>query len=160
MRMTGWMIAATMALVPSLAQAQMVLDHPHQVLGEGVALVVAGHFAEAIPKLTQAVREEPGLRDAHYNLAVAYRRMGDLDRAIAEYQVALQLTPPRDQVATGQALYGLAMARDANGERNAWDQYLAWARPRAQEQPAVQIATARQEQLTGVKVPGTQKAAR
>jgi Tfp pilus assembly protein PilF len=158
--MTGWMMAVTVALAPSLAEAQAVLDHPHRVLGEGVSLVVAGQYAAAIPKLTEALREDPRLGNAHYNLAVAYKHTGDLDRAIAEYQCALQLTPRRDEVTTGQVLYGLALARDANGERDAWSQYLAWARPRTREQPAVQIALERQAQLNGVVVPGTQKATR
>jgi tetratricopeptide (TPR) repeat protein len=160
MRITGWMLAAIVALVPSLAHADDVFDQPHRILGDGVSDVVAGRFHEAIPKLQAAVRANPSLRNGYYNLGVCYRQLGDNDAAIAEYQRALRLTPAHDEAATAQALYGIALAKDARGDRDAWNQYLSWARPRASERLAVQIAHERQQQLAGIKVPGTQKAAR
>jgi tetratricopeptide (TPR) repeat protein len=160
MRITGWIMAVTLGLAPSLAAAQVRLDRPHRLLGEGVSLVVAGCYGQAIPKLTEAVRADPNLRNAHYNLGVAYSHTGELDRAIVEYQIAVQQTPRRDEVAMGQALYGEALAREANGERNAWSQYLSWAQSRPREQPALQIALARQAQLAAIRIPGTQKASR
>lgn len=159
MRFTGWMIAATMALAPAAAHAQATLDRPHEILGEGVSRVVAGDFRGAIPKLNEALREDSYLREAHYNLGVAYRETGDFDRAVAEFQLALPMFADSD-VGTSQVLYGMALAKDARGDSDAWKQYIAWARPRAREQQDVQVAMQRQEMLTGVKVPGTQKASR
>jgi tetratricopeptide (TPR) repeat protein len=160
MRISGWILAATVAAVPSLARADDVFDHAHKLLGEGVGDVVAGRFHEAIPKLQKAVRENPRLRNGYYNLGVAYRQLGDNDAAVAEYEMALRLTPPSDTPGMAQALYGQALARDARGDVDAWNQYLAWARPRASEQAAVRIAKERQEMLAGIRVPGTQKAVR
>jgi Flp pilus assembly protein TadD len=161
MRLKGWIFAATVALGPAAAaHAQAVLDHPHQLLGEGVGRVVAGNYRDAIPKLQAAIAEDPTMRDAHYNLAVAYRELGDNDQAITEFRSALAITGERDEVTKSQILYGLALAKDARGDRDAWNQYLSFARPRRAEQADVQIAMERQEQLNGVQIPGTQKANR
>ena len=50
-----------------------------------------------LPALVQEYREEVRLRpddpDAHAHLANAYQSAGDLDKAFAEYQVALQIQP-------------------------------------------------------------------
>ena len=71
-----WMLAAAVTLGPLAAHAQATLDRPHQILGEGVQRVVQGNFADAEKKLREALREDPSLREAHYNLGVALREEG------------------------------------------------------------------------------------
>lgn len=159
MRFTGWLLAATVMVTPALAGANVQLDKPHELLDHGVSLVVSGRFAEAEKSLREALRIDPTLAEGHYNLAVALRNQGNFDDAIAEYHRAL------DGFASDQnrakALYGIGLAREARGDRGAWDEYLAFARPLRDEQAAVQIAQDHRDVINGVKVPGSyQKASR
>ena len=155
----AWMLAAAVTLAPFAAHAQATLDRPHQILGEGVLRVVQGNFAEAEKKLREALREDPSLSEGHYNLAVALREQGQFAEAASEYHIASKMFNDEPRIA--QSLYGEALAKEALGDTRAWDHYLAFARPRAVEQPAVQVATERREALNGVTVPGAyQKASR
>jgi len=57
---------------------------------EGVHLLLAGRTSEAIQKLQVAVSLHPDYAQAHYNLAWAYEEFLDFERAIQEYQIALE----------------------------------------------------------------------
>lgn len=160
MRVTGCMLAAALALAPALARADVVLDRPHAILGQGVSDVVYGRYADAEKQLREALRENPNLREAHYNLGVVLRARGDYDGAIAEYAAAEAMYSRSDEPNRAKCLYGMALAKEGRGDRDAWDQYLAFARPRRNEQRVVPIAQEHAEVLNGVRVPGTQKAAR
>jgi len=159
MRCTGWLLAAVVTVTPAFARANAKLDKPHAELDRGVSLVVAGHFAEAEKPLRESVRLDPTLPEAHYNLAIALRNEGRFDDAIAEYHRALDgFTTEPDRA---KALYGIGMAREARGDKGAWDEYLAFARPLRNEQSAVRIAQDHRDIINGVKVPGAyQKASR
>ena len=159
MRLMGWLLAATVMVTPALGRAQAVLDKPHQILGHGVSLVVAGRYAEAEKFLREALRLDPSLAEGHYNLAVALKSQGMADEAIAEYHHALDgFTKESDRA---KALYGIGLAREMRGDRGAWDEYLAFARPLRDEQAAVQIAELHRDIINGIRVPGTyQKASR
>jgi Flp pilus assembly protein TadD len=155
----SWMLAAAVTFAPLAAHAQATLDRPRQLLGEGVQRVVQGHFADAEKKLREALREDPSLREAHYNLAVALRAEGRFEEAAAEYDTAAHLFS--DEARIAQSLYGEALAREALGDQAAWDPYLSFARPLAAEQPTVAVAQTHREALNGVVVPGRyQKASR
>jgi tetratricopeptide (TPR) repeat protein len=161
MQLQGWLLAATMTVTPAVAgaEARGTLDHPHEVMGNGVALVVEGRFAEAEKPLREALRLDPALPEAHYNLGVALREQGRLDDAIAEYRASLDgFTSESDR---SKALYGMDLAREARGDKRAWDDYLTFALPLRDEQQTVQIAQEHRDLLNGVKVPGSyQKASR
>lgn len=159
MRFMGWLLAATVMVTPALSRADAVLDKPHALLGDGVSRVVEGKFAEAEKPLREALRIDPTLSEAHYNLAIVLRNEGRYDESIAEYHRALDgfVTEPD----RAKALYGIGLAREARGDRGAWDEYLAFARPLRNEQPAVRIAEYHRDVINGIKVPGRyQKAAR
>lgn len=159
MQLKGWLLAAALTVTPAMAHAEVTLDGPHAALGKGVALVVDGRFAEAEKPLREALRLDPALNDAHYNLAIALKAEGRYDEAIAEYHRALDGYASDSR--RGQALYGIGIAREARGDKGAWDEYLAFARPLRDEQPTVQIAQEHRDIINGVKVPGSyQKAAR
>ncbi len=159
MRFLGWLLAAAMIVAPGLARAQAVLDKPHALLGDGVTLVVEGRWADAEKKLRQALRLDPSLSEGHYNLAVALKNQGRYDEAIAEYHRALDGFASEPDRA--KALYGVGLAREARGDKGAWDEYLAFARPLRNEQPAVRIAEFHRDVINGIKVPGSyQKASR
>ena len=159
MRSKGWLLAAALMVTPALAHAQAVLDRPHAKLGEGTTLVVEGRYAEAEKPLREALRLDPSLGEAHYNLAVALKNTGMLDEAIAEYHRALTLFT--DEPDRAKAFYGIGLAREARGDKGAWNEYIVFARPLRAEQPAVQIAEEHRDIINGKKVPGSyQKAAR
>lgn len=159
MRFSGWLLAAAVTVTPALARAQAVLDKPHEVLGHGVSLVVEGRWADAEKTLREALRLDPSLGEAHYNLAVALKNEGRYDEAIAEYHRALDGFASEPDRA--KALYGIGLAREARGDKGAWDEYLAFARPLRNEQPAVRIAEYHRDVINGIRVPGSyQKASR
>jgi tetratricopeptide (TPR) repeat protein len=164
MHTNGWILAAALVFGPAaVAHADVLLDRAHQRLDDGAHLVVQGRYAEAEKPLRQALRDQPNLREAHYNLGAVLRAEGRYDEAIAEYNRALALTSKDkdDESVRARCLYGAALAKDARGDKNAWDEYLAFARPWQVEQPAVQIAEERKQALNEVKVPGVaQKASR
>lgn len=159
MQYKGWLLAAAVLVTPALARAEGVLDKPHEVLGRGVSLVVEGRYAEAEKPLREALRLDSTMPEAHYNLGVVLRELGRFDGAIAEYRASLDgfTTEPN----RAKALYGLDLAREARGDKNAWDDYLAFARPLKNERAAFLIAEEHRDYINGVKVPGRyQKAAR
>ncbi len=161
MKKYGWLAGAlvTAAALPLVARADAKPDPAHEALGRGVAAVVAGKFAEGEKDIRQALRIDPTLGPAaHYNLAVALRNEGRFEDAVAEYRAAFAVATREEDRAA--ALYGVGLAREAMGQRDAWDDYLAFARPKRVEQPAVRVAEAHRDVLNGVRVPGTQKAAR
>src|SRR6185295_3757570 len=59
----------------------------------GTAAARAGRMADAILGLRRAIELKPGFAEAHYNLANAYRDIGDSDSALAAYRRAAELVP-------------------------------------------------------------------
>ncbi|MCU1279198.1 MAG: hypothetical protein JWM53_2744 [bacterium] len=159
MQVKGWLLAAALIATPAVGRADATLDPAHHALGKGVALVVDGRYAEAEKPLREALRRDPTLAEGHYNLAVAMREQGRFDEAVAEYRASL--LGFRSESDRAKALYGIGLAREARGDKAAWDEYLAFARPLRNEQATVQIAQAHRDIINGVRVPGSyQKASR
>ena len=80
-------------------------DFPYAHLREGTLLEETGDLAGAIVAYQAAVAIAPDNADAHLTLAYAYRRDGQRDLAITEFQAGLALDPARDSAR--QALEGL-----------------------------------------------------
>ena len=59
----------------------------------GTAAAQEGRLAEAIVMLRRAVELKPGFAEAHYNLAAAYRDLGESDASLAAYRRAAELAP-------------------------------------------------------------------
>ena len=59
----------------------------------GAALAMGGELEEARRLLTEAVRRSPESVGARYNLAAILQRLGDVDGAIAELRIILELHP-------------------------------------------------------------------
>jgi tetratricopeptide (TPR) repeat protein/GTP-binding protein EngB required for normal cell division len=66
---------------------------PHALVGHGTALVALGRYDIAVASLGRAVQEAGGDRDvlasAYRGLGIAWRRRGDLDKAIRELRKAV-----------------------------------------------------------------------
>jgi len=176
MYIKGWMLAGLLVLplagagpaaVAYADDGEVKLERGEERLGRAVEMIVHGKYAEAERTLREALRADPELREAHYNLGVALRAQGKNDEAVAELDYAEEQYARADAANRAKCLYGAALAREARGDRDAWDAYLTFARPLKVEQANVQIAKEHREALNGagvgarVKVPGTmQKASR
>ncbi|MEZ4771390.1 MAG: tetratricopeptide repeat protein [Caldilineales bacterium] len=70
-------------------------DFPFARIREGMLLEEVGDLAGALDAYRLAVAIAPDNADAHFTLAYAYRRDGQLDQAIAEFEAGLALDPAR-----------------------------------------------------------------
>ncbi len=75
---------------------------------QGTSLLQQGRPAEAATALRGAVALQPGLAEAHANLALALDRMGEDDAALAHYRRALALAPGQE---TAWCNYGAFLER-------------------------------------------------
>lgn len=75
---------------------------PIQLVRQAEILATAGMYDEAIADAELALKQAPSLRYAHLILASCYRGKMQYDRAIAQYEAALELTansdPKRDRL--------------------------------------------------------------
>jgi Flp pilus assembly protein TadD len=69
----------------------------------GIALAMQGRLAEAVGKLSEAVRRNPASASFHYNLGLALAKQGHVDQAVLEYQLALQIDPSFNKARDGLA---------------------------------------------------------
>ena len=59
----------------------------------GISVAQRGLWREAIYRWERATQIDPTYAEAHNNLAIAYEHEGDLDKARAAYEKALELQP-------------------------------------------------------------------
>jgi len=57
----------------------------------GAKLMETGKYDEAIEQFTKAIDSNPRYKDAYCDRGIAYKKKGDCNRAIADYQQGLQL---------------------------------------------------------------------
>ena len=60
---------------------------------QGIELGLSGKYHEAIAELSKAVEQDPGHVVARTSLGVAFRRLGEDDRALSCYEAALRIDP-------------------------------------------------------------------
>jgi Flp pilus assembly protein TadD len=60
---------------------------------EGVSHYKQGHWDVATDSFKKAVKADPNLAEAHYNLALALDKMGKHDEATAAFKKAIELAP-------------------------------------------------------------------
>ncbi|MBD3413318.1 MAG: tetratricopeptide repeat protein [Candidatus Aminicenantes bacterium] len=78
--------------------AGCVSSLPKSQLQFGVEAAQYGLWDEAIFRWKKVLQFEPDSAAAHNNLAVAYEKKGEFEKAEKEYQKALQLNPKNEQI--------------------------------------------------------------
>lgn len=87
-------------LVMSLASSCAMLgrfDPAYESLDRGRALFHQGHFADAVPHLERATRENPEVGEAYFYLGRAYLSQSKWRAAIAPLRTAFRLAPREAQ---------------------------------------------------------------
>ena len=85
-------------------------DRALQQVREGAVLHQRRQLVEASKLYREAVRSDPSLFEARYNLALVALESGAVDEALSEGEVALALNP-----SSGSARYNFALALEAGG---------------------------------------------
>ena len=70
-------------------------DKVVELMHEGNALISAGQPEAALAKYNESLKfaEEEGNPEVFFNMGIAYKAKGELAKAAAEYERALELTP-------------------------------------------------------------------
>ena len=84
------LILGTVAAAPLAADAR---DDAKRQVEFGIAVAQRGLWREAIYRWERAAQIDPTYAAAHNNLAIAYEHEGELDKARAAYEKALELEP-------------------------------------------------------------------
>ncbi|MEI6516980.1 MAG: tetratricopeptide repeat protein, partial [bacterium] len=71
----------------------------------------AGNYEKALQEYTRAIRNDPGLTRAHFNLGLLYRTRQDLQAARTSFETVLKLSP-----AMTDARYMLALVMTEQGK--------------------------------------------
>ena len=88
--------AASVLLLASLSAAPVAADarsDAKQQVEFGIAVAQRGLWREAIYRWLRAVQIDPTYAAAHNNLGIAYEHEGELDKARAAYEKAIELEP-------------------------------------------------------------------
>ena len=77
------------------AALRITPDMPEAKINLGAMLYYMGRYPDAVAALNEGVKiaNEDARAAAHFNRALAYERMGDVDNAYADYKTALALRP-------------------------------------------------------------------
>jgi len=109
----------------SLAEPGAVLPDPKSRIasladfGSAMQAVADQRFAEAIPKLSRLVAENPQMIDAWVGLGVAQSRVGRPREALKAYEQAMEATGGSPQVAIGAAAVLITLGRFDEAEKYA-----------------------------------------
>ena len=83
-------LLSTVAIAPLSADAR---DDAKKQIEFGIAVAQRGLWREAIYRWERAAQLDPTYAAAHNNLAIAYEHEGDLEKARAAYEKAVELEP-------------------------------------------------------------------
>ena len=98
--MSSWILALSAA--PLAADARS--DAKKQV-EFGIAVAQKGLWREAIYRWERATEIDPTYAAAHNDLAIAYEHEGELDKARAAYEKALQIEPNNSYIKQNYELF-------------------------------------------------------
>ena len=87
------LVAASLLMLAASPLAADVRGDAKQQVEFGIAVAQRGLWREAIYRWERAAEIDPTYAAAHNNLAIAYEHEGDLPKARASYEKALELEP-------------------------------------------------------------------
>src|ERR1039457_2312291 len=68
-------------------------DSVREKLNYGLALLHAGKMPEGVAQLKDVERRDPKLPHTWFNLGISYKKAGDTDAAVAQFERMIQLVP-------------------------------------------------------------------
>ena len=107
------------------------------LIRKGLDALLYGNVDLAITEFRNTIGTSPREAEAHYALAVGYKKKGQYGPAIDEMQNAINLYPVDDVNHRAKSLYGLALIFELKGDwresADAWQAYIEFAKPYTQE---------------------------
>ena len=97
-----FVLLSPMAVAPLAADAR---DDAKKQIEFGIAVAQRGLWREAIYRWERAAQIDPTYAAAHNNLAIAYEHEGELDKARAAYEKALELEPTNTYIKQNYELF-------------------------------------------------------
>jgi Flp pilus assembly protein TadD len=89
-RLSLFLLLSTLAVAPVAADAR---DDAKKQIEFGISVAQRGLWREAIYRWERAAQIDPTYAAAHNNLAIAYEHEGNLEKARAAYEKAIELEP-------------------------------------------------------------------
>jgi Tfp pilus assembly protein PilF len=86
-------LVALLVMVAAASLAAQDRDEAKKHVEFGIQVAQKGLWREAIFRWERATKIDPTYAAAHNNLAIAYEHEGELDKARASYEKALELDP-------------------------------------------------------------------
>jgi Flp pilus assembly protein TadD len=93
-----WALSAVPVLADARSDARKQVEF-------GITVAQRGLWREAILRWERAIEIDPSYAQAHNNLAIAYEQEGDLDKARAAYERALELEPDNQLIRQNYELF-------------------------------------------------------
>lgn len=87
------LLSALIVIVAATPLAADARDDARKHVEFGITVAQRGLWREAIFQWERAIQIDPTYASAHNNLAIAYEHEGELDKARAAYEKALELEP-------------------------------------------------------------------
>ena len=97
-----FVLLSPMAVAPLAADAR---DDAKKQIEFGIAVAQRGLWREAIYRWERAAQIDPTYAAAHNNLAIAYEHEGDLEKARAAYEKAIELEPNNTYIKQNYELF-------------------------------------------------------
>ena len=95
-------LLSTLGVAPLAADAR---DDAKKQIEFGIAVAQRGLWREAIYRWERAAQIDPTYAAAHNNLAIAYEHEGELDKARAAYEKAIELEPTNTYIKQNYELF-------------------------------------------------------
>ena len=116
--LTALLALALVACATSTRQGKKDKDAAAYNTQLGIEYMKQGDLAVAKDKLDRAVNEDPDNPNAHSARALLFERMGERDKADAEFRHALRLAPHDPQVVNSYAVYLCSSGRTEEGVKH------------------------------------------
>jgi len=100
-----------------LLMTSCVASLPEDQLDFGIEAAQKGLWDEAIFRWDKVVQSNPNSAAAHNNLAVAYEKKGDFEKAEIKYKKALQLSPENEQIQSNYEQFKKNIASNKKDEK-------------------------------------------